>query len=134
MRIKMEHLLMNLQKKLGDNFLNVDITAYVDKLLANAKIVSIMNGEELEAFIAFYDNDEKMETAFITQLAVGAEHWGKSYGEILMETTTKILKKAGFKYIEARYISNYPVSLKFAQMYGFELIKKNDIEILRKVL
>lgn len=134
MREKIENLLIDLHAKLGDDFLKLDIREYVDKILSHARIISIMNEDKLEAFIAFYDNDVKKEIAFVSLLAVDEDCWGKSYGRILMEAAFAMLSQQGFKYFDLHYIPGNTRSTNTAKSYGFKITNWNNTLILRKQL
>jgi GNAT superfamily N-acetyltransferase len=134
MKKSLRELVLKLHAKLGDEFLSQDIDEYVDKLLVNARIISIINQGHLDAFIAFYANDEKRESAFVSLLGVDEKCWGNSYGKVLMAAAIATVKNDGFKFFDAEYLPENKRSVEFIQSFGF-LVKFIDGKyILRKTL
>lgn len=74
-----------------------DIMKYAEKIIKNASLISVQREDKLVAFIAYYDNDKKRDTAFLTMLAVKKTSRELSYGKKLLEFSVENLKNLGFK-------------------------------------
>ncbi|ASO07972.1 GNAT family N-acetyltransferase [Arenibacter algicola] len=134
MKEKIRILLYNLKDQLGEDFLKLDIEKYLNKLVSKAKIISIINQDKLEAFIAFYANDVNNEIGYITMLAVDQESQNKSLGKNLLNLTSSILKQQGFKFLDLEVNPNNAVAISLYESQGFKFIGAHDQQKMRKLL
>ena len=128
-------LLRVLNEEMAGKLIQTGIEDYVDKILENASIMTIYKNKELQAFIAFYDNDVQKENAFLTMLAVKKEVGNMGYGKTLLELSIKELTKLGFvKYGLEVYHENHR-AIDLYKKYGFVEVHKSTTNIfMEKVL
>lgn len=119
MRKDLITLLESLNKNLNEKLLSVDISKYVDKILMSATIITICRDAEIKAFIAFYENDNNKEVAFLTMIAVSKECWHSGYGKSLLEFSINEITKKGFKLYRLQVKEDNFKALKLYKKYGF---------------
>jgi len=123
----------NIEEK--GELLSVNISKYVDKIQKFATIISIFKNGEIIAFIAFYENDENSEVAYLTMIAVCKKFGHLGYGKSLMEISINEIKKKGFKRYRLEVKENNLKAIKFYKKYGFiSTGVKNEIVDMEKYL
>jgi ribosomal protein S18 acetylase RimI-like enzyme len=130
MREQIIELLVGLNNELGGKLIQIDIAGYVDKILKNATIITICKSQELQGFIAYYDNDIKKECAFLTMIAIRKKNENMGFGKMLMELSIKEIKKMGFKKygLEVYHMNSKAINL--YKKYGFVEIKRDSQNII----
>tara|TARA_R110002051_G_scaffold64139_2_gene116795 strand:+ start:42409 stop:42822 length:414 start_codon:yes stop_codon:yes gene_type:complete len=137
MKSKIAQLLITLNKKLEVNFLDktdVEIVQYADKLVSKAKIITILDKNELEGFIALYDNDLKNKVAFVSMLAVAYTSLGKSYGKLLMQSAINTVQVQGFIYLDIMIDEGNMRSVDFVNHFNFKRVEEETVVKYRKEL
>lgn len=124
MKDKIVKLLNSLNADAGGKLISIDIDKYVDKIVENATLVFIVKSNVLGGFIAYYDNDKKFETAFLTMIAINQDFQKLGYGSQLLDFSILELKKIGFKkYGLEVLITNYH-AIKFYERKNFRIIEE----------
>lgn len=116
-------LLQRLNLEYNGKLVQTDIEDYVNKILKKASIISISREEQVLGFIAYYDNDLKKETAFLTMLAVDPSYRKMGYGKRLLEMSIANLKQLGFKTFALEVLQNNEGAVKLYSATGFNTIE-----------
>lgn len=119
MRFELIDFLETLNKDLKGTLIRVNIPKYVDKILNSATIISISNNGKIKAFIAFYENDENKELAYLTMIAVCKECWHLGYGKRLLEFSINEIGKKGYKLYKLEVKEDNLSAIKLYEKYGF---------------
>jgi ribosomal protein S18 acetylase RimI-like enzyme len=125
MRRQMIDFLEKLNFDERGKLISIDVAEYVNKILKNATVISIVNNSDLKAFIAFYENDINKKVAFLTMIAVEKESANLGYGKKLLEMSIEEVKKKGFKSYELEVREDNLKAIKLYQNFGFEIIETN---------
>lgn len=88
--------------------ISIPIDEYVNKITQFATIIPYWVFGDLKGFIAYYNNDESKELAFLTMILIRRDFQGRGIGKLLLEFSINDLTKGGFK------------------NYGLEVLKSND--------
>lgn len=88
--------------------ISIPIDEYVDKITQFATVIPYWVCGDLKGFIAYYNNDESKELAFLTMILIRRDFQGRGIGKLLLEFSINDLTKNGFK------------------NYGLEVLKSND--------
>jgi len=88
--------------------ISIPIDEYVNKITQFATIIPYWVCGDLKGFIAYYNNDESKELAFLTMILICRDFQGRGIGKLLLEFSINDLTKNGFK------------------NYGLEVLKSND--------
>ena len=129
MREELIGLLQDLNEESKGSLIQTGIESYVDKIIENASIITIYKNKQLQAFIAFYDNDVQKENAFLTMLAVKKETGNMGYGKMLLELSIKELTKTGFRKYGLEVNNENYRAINLYKKYGFEEVNKNGVNI-----
>ncbi|WP_228851074.1 GNAT family N-acetyltransferase [Aegicerativicinus sediminis] len=121
MRDKLIEILVKLNKELNGSLLKLDIPTYVDKIHKAATIRSIYKDGELKAFIAYYDNDENSQKAYLTMLAVSKDCWHLGYGKLLLEQSIKELREKGFQLYSLEVNKDNLTAIALYKKFGFKV-------------
>ena len=87
MKEKLIHFLKDLNIKMNNELLSLDVVEYVEKIKEHASIISVHNNDSLVAFIAYYDNDPNFDAIKLYE----------KYGFVYKEK-----RKNGFIYMEKK--------------------------------
>lgn len=123
-----KYVLHKLKDELKFNFIEDDIDIYCEKIYKNAKILTINESNELAGFIAFYDNDEKKNTAYLTMLAVNPKFNNNGYGRQLLSFSINLLKKKGFEFYDLELDRDNEIAMSLYESFGFK-----KIEVIGKI-
>jgi len=126
MRGELIELLETLNNDLNGTLLSVDIPKYVDKITELATMITIYEKGKLKAFIAFYDNDEENELAYLTMIAVCKSCWHLGYGKNLLESSIYQIKNNGFKRYRLQVKEDNLIAIKLYEDYGFVKIAETQ--------
>lgn len=119
MKAKIIELFENLDHKFRIHSSDSDLEIYVDKLIKNASIISIIKNDILVGFIAFYDNDPNKDLAFLSMIIVNKESENLGYGKKLLELSLKEIENKGFqKYALNVHVENVR-AIRLYENYGF---------------
>lgn len=88
--------------------ISIPIDEYVNKITQFATIIPYWVCGDLKGFIAYYNNDESKELAFLTMILICRDFQGRGIGKLLLEFSIEDLTKNGFK------------------NYGLEVLKTNE--------
>lgn len=119
MKEKLIHLLKDLNTKMNNELLSVDVVEYVEKIKEYASIISVFNDDSLVAFIAYYENDPDFDFAFLSMLAVSHDFRGIGYGKSLLEISIREIEKKGFKRYGLEVRNNNFDAIKLYKKCGF---------------
>ena len=119
MRSKLIQFLEALNKDLNGTLLRTNIPEYVDKIIMYATLETISEHGRIKAFIAFYENDEDKELAYLTMIAVHKDHWQLGYGKKLLESSINQIKNKGFKRYRLQVKKDNLKAIKLYEDYGF---------------
>jgi len=135
MKSELIDFLEKLNNDVNGTLLGIDIKKYVSKIQEFATIISISKEEEIKAFIAFYENDENKNEAFLTMLAVSKDCWHLGYGKSLLEFSIQELQKKGFKRYKLEVKEVHLNAVKLYVKYEFKSVGiKNGIITMEKKL
>lgn len=99
---------------------------YANKLLDKATFFSVFENSTMCAFIAFYDNDEDRENAYLSMLAVRLKYRGLGLGESLLKHSIRVLKRKSFKYYNLEVFKNNDSAIKLYLQNNFEIIRESE--------
>lgn len=122
--------LSKLNTELGGRLIDVDINAYVHRITQNATIIKIEQIGELNAFIAFYENDLSLDLAFLTMIAVATDFKNMGFGKLLLETSINRIEKKGFKRYGLCVRKDNISALKLYNNYGFKFIEEKEDDFI----
>ena len=128
--------LMNLMIQDGSGLFEVgDMDAYIDKLIDNACIITIIEQDVLHAFLAYYANDHVNKTAFLSMLITDPSTKRMGYGRRLVEFALKDLTLKGFKKCATEVKEDNIKALNACKRLGFSIAgKRDDFLVLDKML
>lgn len=115
----MKHLLMKVNKLFEGGLISSNIDDYLKKIQEKAKIISICERTNLLGFIAYYDNDDSLNLAFLTMIVVDPACIGRGYGDLLIKSSILDLKKKGFKLYRLKVLKNNIRAIKLYEKHGF---------------
>ncbi|WP_053991854.1 N-acetyltransferase [Mangrovimonas sp. TPBH4] len=99
-----------------------DVEPYVDKLLENATIIPLREGGVLNAFIAYYDNQEDSKIAYLSMLAVSSMARGQGIGSQLLDASIEKLKQKGFRGYRLEVLKSNDKAIRIYDKFGFKVI------------
>ena len=126
MRKQLIELLVIANHESGGKLIRTNIESYVDRIWKNATIVTISKNQQLQGFIAYYENDIKKEFAYLTMIAIRKENENSGYGKMLMELSIKEIEKLGFKKYGLEVYHENAKAISLYEKYGFVEIKRNS--------
>jgi ribosomal protein S18 acetylase RimI-like enzyme len=110
---------------------NIDMEMYLDKLDANAEIVSDSIGGRCRGFVAFYCNDVYTKKAFITLILVDPRDRGLGLGKALVEFVLSVAKHRGFISCRLEVSRKNQVAYNMYLSQGFHLVEdRGEIYLL----
>lgn len=124
MKLQIISLLTKLNNIYDGKLITINIDEYVKKIIDKASIITIYNCGNLQGFIAYYENDTKKDTAYLTMIAIDPEIQGMGYGENLIKLSIENLKNKGFKKFKLEVLSNNKKAISLYEYLGF--LKKQD--------
>lgn len=111
----------------------VSIMDYSTKIVSNAVRFEAWDNQRLAGLVAAYLNEEKKESAFITNVSVLIEYGGKGIAKKLMELCSSKARDLGFKYMMLEVSSSNVTAQYLYKRLGFEAEKTNK-QIMLKYL
>lgn len=110
--------------------------ALARKYEENAEFLTLYYDEKLAAFVAFYCNDEKNKTAYLSLIAVLERYEGRGFGGVMLDKAIEISRENGMKKIllEVREANERAVSMyqkkgfqPAKSKYGYMLVMSRDL-------
>jgi ribosomal protein S18 acetylase RimI-like enzyme len=129
MKMQIINLLTKLNNIYDSKLITGNIDEYVKKISEKAVIITICNCGNLQGFIAYYDNDNKKETAYLTMIAIEPDNQGMGYGKNLLNLSINNLKYKGFKKYKLEVLKNNIKANVLYEELGFRIIQDNDDKI-----
>lgn len=102
------------------------IEALSEKFFSNAEFYVALDEDEVFGFIAFYCNNIKEKTAFISMIIVNSISQGKGVGTLLLKKVISICNEKSFKTIRLEVDNNNKRAIGFYEKKGFKKIKSNE--------
>ena len=100
---------------------------YAAKFSKNANVIVAENIEKkCMGFIAYYANDLKSKTAYITMIATLPEYRGKHIGQSLMDYCKKDISAKDFSFIRLEVGKDNLIAQHFYKKNGFVNIGENE--------
>lgn len=109
--------------------INENIANYIDKIITHATIVTIIENNVLNGFIAFYENDGNKNMAYLTMIAVRREKANLGYGRALLEISIKKISDKGFRNYGLEVRKDNINAIKLYESLGFKN-KKESLGIM----
>jgi ribosomal-protein-alanine N-acetyltransferase len=126
MKLKILDLMNQLINDGSDLFELDDLDAYVDKLIEKACIITIMEQNVLQGFLAYYANDHENKVAFVSMLVVSPGTRNMGYGRRLVEFSITDLRLKGFKKYRTEVKETNIKALNICKRLGFTHVGKKD--------
>ncbi|MEI6827061.1 MAG: GNAT family N-acetyltransferase [Desulfuromonadales bacterium] len=129
-------LIMDEQERQQGRFIhNMPMETYLDKLGTGAEIVSNSIQGRCRGFVAYYCNDYKTKTAFITLVLVDQQDRGLGLGKALTDFVLNISKLRGFTSCQLEVKSDNMIAYSMYVSQGFEFIEeRGESHLLGAVL
>lgn len=118
-------LLEELNSLSNGELIKTDLKEYVNKIYSKAKIISYHDKGQLIGFIAYYDNAEDKNTAYLTMLAVNPIYQGKGFGKRFLENAIALLVDESFKSFKLEVLQKEKNIIKLYEEYGFCFLENN---------
>ena len=96
-----------------------DLDVYAEKLYNNA-IVFVAKTEKVLGFIAFYANDRKTNTAYLTQIAVQPTTRNRRVGKGLLNKCFEVSKNKDMSLLKLEVYKDNNKAIRFYERNGFE--------------
>lgn len=113
----------------------VNIAEYVEKIFSNATRFEAWFNNELKGLVAAYFNNTMEQKAFITNVSVSPNNYGKGIAKVLLNNciTYGEEKKVLELNLEVNELNNKAINL--YKQFGFEIISKhNDLIQMKRQL
>lgn len=123
-------LLSRLNELDSGKLVSPDVKNYVNKIWTKSKIVSILNGGDLQGFISYYANDNANEQAFLTMIALDPRFQGAGLGKILIQASIKDLKAKGFRYYKLKVEKSNKKARRLYESLGFKVEDELETKFL----
>ena len=100
----------------------------IDKILNHAFFYAAYGDEEKSAigYVAFYANDIKTKTAFITNIGVLEIHQRIHVGSYLMKTCIDVSRKNGMKFLRLEVLKENNKAINFYRHWEFEFEQEGE--------
>jgi ribosomal protein S18 acetylase RimI-like enzyme len=135
----MKEKIYNLLKLTIDNGNGIDVLddleAYVDKIVENACIISIVENNKLLGFLAYYASDLTSKKAFLSAVIIAPDAPKLGYGRRLVDFCLADLVFKGFKKCGAEVNELNTAALNICKKTGFtELYRQGSSVFLEKII
>ncbi len=98
-----------------------DLDAYADKLYHNAYVYAATNNElKWIGFTAFYANDRRLWTAYLSQIAVLPAVQKKGIGKKLLDRCIEVAKRDGMLSLKLEVYQKNDTAIHFYVINGFQ--------------
>jgi ribosomal-protein-alanine N-acetyltransferase len=135
----MKEKIYNLMKLTIDNgngmYVVDDLEAYVDKIVEDACIISIVEHNKLLGFLAYYGNDLTSKKAFLSMAIIAPDAPKLGYGRRLLDFCFADLVFKGFKKCVTEVNEQNTAALNGCKKAGFtELYRQGSSVFLEKII
>jgi ribosomal protein S18 acetylase RimI-like enzyme len=135
----MKEKIYNLMKLTIDNgngmYVVDDLEAYVDKIVENACIISIIENNKLLGFLAYYANDLTSKKAFLSMAIIAPNAPKLGYCRRLIDFCFADLVFKGFKKCGTEVNEQNTAALNVCKKAGFtELYRQGSFVFLEKII
>ena len=97
-----------------------DLDGYAEKLATYGIVLVAVEGDATVGFAAFYANDERGKTAYLTQLAVEGQSRGRGIAMRLMGACMEISRNCGMTRMKLEVDNDNNKAIQFYVRLGFE--------------
>ena len=104
--------------------------ALAKKYEENARLLVLNCDGEFAAFAAFYCNDTKNKTAFLSLIGVREQFEGNGFGGILLDNVISVSREKGMRTLNLEVRKNNEGAISLYQQKGFEILKQKDEKML----
>lgn len=126
--------LLNEQCRQDVGFLaGLNIDNYIDKIIKNADLETIYDGERLLGCVAWYGNDILRGVAYITIILVALEARGSGLGARLMEEVLHKSVLKGFHACELEVFLDNAPALTLYKRFGFCVAEDRGSKLLMRL-
>jgi ribosomal protein S18 acetylase RimI-like enzyme len=112
---------------------HLDIITYIKKIVANAKIVAIIEEGDLIAFIAFYCNDNINKIGYMSMLAVAKEKRGNGLAKNMINSAIENLKRKRFQKFRLEVYKTNINAIKLYQLNNFTIVEESDFSYIMEL-
>ena len=126
MKTQLINILNTLNLESGGKLITKDIADYVDKIMNKAKIIIHAEQNQIIGFVAYYDNDDLEENAYLSMLAISPKHQKKGLGSELMSYTIRNLNDKGFASYSLEVNEWNEKAINFYKKFEFRTVKVEE--------
>ena len=135
MKLELINFLKELNALHSGRLIEQNINNYVEKVYKLATIHEIKKDGKIIAFIAYYDNDKKRNTAFLSILAIHTKFQNLGYGKLLLNEAVENLKQNNFERFDLEVLKSNIKAIKLYKKNGFQIIGEiGDKYKMRKLI
>ena len=135
MKLELINFLKELNALHSGRLIEQNINNYVEKVYKLATIHEIKKDGNIIAFIAYYDNDKKRNTAFLSILAIHTKFQNLGYGKLLLNEAVENLKQNNFERFDLEVLKSNIKAIKLYKKNGFQIIGEiGDKYKMRKLI
>lgn len=113
--------IIDLLEKYKEDLLLDSVNEYVEKICEKANIISYYEGD-IVGFIAFYCDDSKKSTAFITMIIVEKNFQKVGVGKMLLDGAIQQLRQKKFESCQLKVLNYNQKAIDFYIRNGFKQI------------
>lgn len=106
-----------------------NVAEYIEKVCKYAQIMAVCDNNEAIGFIAFYANDFKTQTAYVTQFLIDQKYRNRGFGKKLLSKCEAECKKRGFLRLRLEVRRDNENAISFYEHCGFIRDAKTDKSI-----
>lgn len=104
----------------------IDVSPYIDKILAHAERFEYWTENELVGLAAVYCNDFKSRESFLTMLSVMKKYSKHGIGTELLKQSISYCKDLGFEKMKLEVLAGNEKAIKVYNKFGFKEFGRND--------
>lgn len=106
-----------------------NLQSYVDKIMQHACIISIMEDNSLQGFLAYYANNYESKEAFLSMAIIASGSRKLGYGRRLVDFCLIDLVYKGFKKCKTEVNENNTAAINVCKKCGFYEYKRTGCSI-----
>jgi ribosomal-protein-alanine N-acetyltransferase len=106
-----------------------NLQSYVDKIMQHACIISIMEDNSLQGFLAYYANNYESKEAFLSMTIIASGSRKLGYGRRLVDFCLTDLVYKGFKKCKTEVNENNTAAINVCKKCGFSEYKRTGCSI-----
>lgn len=114
----------------------IDLAQYSKKLMSNAATYIAKENDEVTGFISFYVDDEELNYAYITLLAVLPEYQGRKIAQALLDRCIEEALAMNKKEIKLEVKNNNFPAISFYKKNNFKVVEEasdNNVYMKREL-